>query len=87
MKINAEIPIWTVIQIDWEEKEYAVTTHLGFNSAYDTLANIYVQKSKEGRHAEIVVDGFISGEGWEAKIEEHSGECHAELHGYAVPSN
>jgi hypothetical protein len=76
--------IWTVTQVDWSQHEYAVTVHDDFTTAWETLTTIYNDRKSNGQLAEIIEREFISGEGWEARIEYHRGDEHADVHWHGV---
>lgn len=79
---------WTVTQVDWKQGEYAVTVHDTYADAWSVLTSIFNDRRASGSVAEVIEQNFISGEGWEARLEEHqTGDDHAALHGYSISSD
>ena len=79
---------WTVTQVDWRQGEYAVTVHFEYSDAFSVLAHIYNDRHANGQFADTIELHHISGDGWEARLEEHqTGDDHAALHGYSIPSD
>jgi hypothetical protein len=79
---------WTVTQVDWRQGEYAVTLHFEYSDAWSILTQIFNDRRANGQVADHIEQNHISGDGWEARLEEHQiGDDHAALHGFSIPSN
>lgn len=80
--------MFTVTQVDWRHGEYAVTLHDEYSEAWSILTGIFNDRRANGQVADHIEQNYISGDGWEARLEEHQeGDNHAALHGNTVSPN
>lgn len=79
---------WTVTQVDWSQGDYAVTLHFEYADAWAVLTQIFNDRRDNGQVADMIEQNHISGDGWEARLEEHqTGDDYAALHGISIPSD
>lgn len=85
--IGVTIPqLFTVTQVDWYQGEYCTTIHTSALQAQHVMQMILEDRLSQNPIVESDdISDYISGEGWEARLEVHTGEEEdGDIHGYSI---